>query len=92
MNCKCGGIDFFTKKSGEQVGLYCSKCGKWQKWLSKDEQRLYQRESQMSEIKKKIIDALEYEIFNSKGNLARVYAFEKAKDIVEMYIKESVDV
>lgn len=39
--CKCGGKEFFTEEHGNQTGLYCSACGKWQKWLKKDEIRLF---------------------------------------------------
>ena len=46
MVCKCGGKEFFTEEHGNQTGLYCSACGKWQKWLKKDEIRLsHQRTS-----------------------------------------------
>ena len=41
MVCKCGGKEFFTEEHGNQTGLYCSACGKWQKWLKKDEIRLF---------------------------------------------------
>lgn len=41
MVCKCGGKEFFTEKHGNQTGLYCFACGKWQKWLKKDEIRLF---------------------------------------------------
>ena len=41
MVCKCGGKKFFTEKHGNQIGLYCSACGKWQKWLNKDEIRIF---------------------------------------------------
>lgn len=41
MICKCGSKAFFTEKHGNQTGLYCSACGKWQKWLGKDEVRLF---------------------------------------------------
>ncbi len=41
MVCNCGGKEFFTEKHGNQTGLYCSACGKWQKWLKKDEIRLF---------------------------------------------------
>ena len=41
MICKCGSDEFFTEKSGTQTGLYCCICGKWQKWLNKDELRLF---------------------------------------------------
>lgn len=39
--CKCGNTHFFTEKHGTQTGLYCSACGKWQKWLSKNEARAF---------------------------------------------------
>ena len=38
---KCGGSDFFVEVNGNNTGLYCQCCGKWQKWLTKDEIRLY---------------------------------------------------
>lgn len=41
MVCKCGCKAFFTEEHGNQTGLYCSACGKWQKWLKKDEIRLF---------------------------------------------------
>lgn len=41
MVCKCGGKEFFTEEHGTQTGLYCYACGKWQKWLKKDEIRLF---------------------------------------------------
>lgn len=34
---KCGCEEFYTKESGTQIGLYCKKCNKWMKWLSKKE-------------------------------------------------------
>lgn len=40
-NCeKCNSNNLFVKVEGTRKGLYCSKCGKWQKWLNKDEYRL----------------------------------------------------
>ncbi len=41
MVCKCGSKEFFTEEYGNQTGLYCSACGKWQKWLKKNEIRLF---------------------------------------------------
>lgn len=43
-NCcrKCGSTDLFTKEKGNNVGLYCSDCGAWIKWLSKDELRAFE--------------------------------------------------
>lgn len=41
MVCKCGGKEFFPEEHGNHTGIYCSACGKWQKWLGKDEIRLF---------------------------------------------------
>lgn len=41
IQCKCGSMDFFTEEKGNSTGLYCSMCGKWQKWLNKDELRAF---------------------------------------------------
>ena len=36
--CKCGNDkDFFIEIKGSQKGLYCNVCGKWNKWIGKDE-------------------------------------------------------
>ena len=33
----------FTKEKGTQTGLYCGDCGKWIKWVGKDEKNLIER-------------------------------------------------
>lgn len=45
--CKCGNTEFFTKELGSATGLYCKKCGKWIKWLGKDELRLFEHEQSL---------------------------------------------
>lgn len=40
--CKCGSMDMFTEKKGNNTGLYCSMCGKFQKWLGRDELRAFE--------------------------------------------------
>lgn len=41
---KCHSNDVFIEESGNQIGLYCGDCGKWIKWLNKDEARLVKRQ------------------------------------------------
>lgn len=43
--CKCGSKSFFIQSKGNQIGLYCSVCGKWQKWLTKNEVRQFEYET-----------------------------------------------
>ena len=40
MNSECCDVKVIAMKKGNQVGLYCSKCGKWIKWANKNERRL----------------------------------------------------
>ncbi len=43
-NCckKCGSTDLFTKEKGNKIGLYCSDCGAWIRWLNKDEENAFE--------------------------------------------------
>ena len=61
---KCGSNDVFIEKSGNNTGLYCGDCGKWIKWLTKDEVRLAER--QMNMMKDDVIQQLINKIKNNK--------------------------
>lgn len=37
---KCGNDSYFTQVKSNNMGAYCSKCGAWIKWLSKEERNL----------------------------------------------------
>ena len=39
--CKCGKDDFQTIKNNYHTGLYCTFCGAFLKWASKDEKNLF---------------------------------------------------
>ena len=44
MECsKCGCTKFYTEQKGSQIGLYCSKCNKWVKWLSRKDYEAFKR-------------------------------------------------
>lgn len=51
---KCGSDKCFTKSkdngTGTAIGLYCAKCGQWQKWLNKQERNLYEAPSSPQEM------------------------------------------
>ena len=57
---KCNSKDVFTQTSDNHVGLYCGDCGKWIKWLNKDEQRLVER--QIAIMRDSIVQSLVDEI------------------------------
>ena len=58
--CKCGHDDFFFADKGNQIGIYCSYCGKWLKWADKDEQNLRMKQVSMLDTIRAEIDKLEY--------------------------------
>lgn len=60
--CKCGCTDMFTEKKGNNTGLYCSECGRFQKWIGKNELRAFEHEQKEKEISIKI-----------NGNLKNIY-------------------
>lgn len=72
--CKCGSLDFFIKKQGNNTGLYCSMCGKWQKWMNKDEIRLFEH---YSTPKKK-------KIKQTNADRIRSMTDEELADFIEM--------
>lgn len=54
--CKCGHDDFFFADKGNQIGIYCSYCGKWLKWADKDEQNLRMKQvSVLDRIRAEIV-------------------------------------
>lgn len=55
-NCckKCGSIDLYTENKGSSIGLYCSDCGAWIKWLGKDELRAFEHSKSQKETQYKM--------------------------------------
>lgn len=51
---KCGSTDIFIECNENHRGLYCGDCGKWIKWLNKDEERLASRQIIESKNEEKI--------------------------------------
>lgn len=42
--CKfCNSDNLFIDERNNHKGLFCGECGKWQKWLGKDEYNLVKR-------------------------------------------------
>lgn len=39
---KCGSISLHTEVNSNNTGLYCDDCGAWQKWVNKNELRVFQ--------------------------------------------------
>lgn len=68
--CKCGCMDMFTEKKGNNTGLYCSECGKFQKWMGKNELRVFEHDRKEKEVPRingdlKIITNINLDIVNN---------------------------
>lgn len=47
---KCGNTEnFFTEQKNMHHGLYCGNCGKFIKWMGKDELRLFEHNNKSKE-------------------------------------------
>lgn len=44
MKSKCCNSSIHTETKGTQIGIYCDKCGKWQKWANKDDLRVIEND------------------------------------------------
>ena len=61
IECKCGSQEVFLQEKGSQVGAYCKKCGKWIKWVSKNERRVIEHNAvEQEKPEKKTISHDEY--------------------------------
>ena len=67
-NCckKCGSTSLYIKNNGNNVGLYCSDCGAWIKWLGKDELRAFEHSK---EEKQTMNDGVYIELFAVKDGV-----------------------
>lgn len=44
---KCGSVDIYAETKGTNTGLYCTDCGVWIKWATKEEIRVVERMNQI---------------------------------------------
>lgn len=68
---KCGSVELKCVKEGVHTGLWCSDCGRWVKWLNKDELKIIQMKN-----KKKTNDEILEEIL-SELRIIRNYLSDK---------------
>ena len=59
---KCGSKNYMIEKHGNSTGLYCSDCGKWHKWLNKNEVRVYSQKYK-EEKKERVFNTITHDHF-----------------------------
>lgn len=80
--CKCGRDDFFFADNGNQIGIYCSYCGKWLKWADRDEQNLRMKQDYILD---KISADIEQEAFKDV-NGSKYISINLVNQIIDKYI------
>ena len=78
-NCckKCGSTDLFTKKKENNIGLYCSDCGAYIKWLGKDELKAFEHSKSKDNT---AISSLNYKL---ELNLSAITDLEDCKKVLK---------
>ena len=84
---KCGSTKVFTDTKGNQTGIYCSDCGKWIKWATKNEIRLIEHNS-TSDAKLTVDAIAELQAENEKLK----NKLEKIEQVVDSYLYDNKDV
>ena len=92
-NCckKCGSVSLYTKNKGNNVGLYCSDCGAWIKWLGKDELRAFEHSR---EEKQTMNDGVYVELFAVRDGIrynAKIIDMKEVSTILTNSLMDSID-
>ena len=75
----------FYKRIWCATGLYCKKCGKWIKWLGKDELRLFKHEQSLKTEKKYTKDEVSEAIDNLRFWDNNAPFHEAVDKVLEMF-------
>jgi len=92
--CVCGSEKFHTKRNtkinnGIQTGLYCSGCGRWIKWLGKEEVRLFEKYLEFKKTEKMEGD-IEEDEFKDQFDITKVSNEELLEELAERIRKGKI--
>jgi len=98
-NCICGSKEFFTKQdtksnNGIQTGLYCSGCGRWIKWLGKEEVRLFEKYLEFKKTERIEKEEIEEDIedeFENQFDITKVSNEELLEELAERIRKGKIN-
>jgi len=92
-NCVCGSKQFYTipntkSNGGIQRGLYCSSCGRWIKWMGKEEFRLYEKYLEFIETEK-IGGDIEEDEFENQFDITQVSNEDLLEELIRRINKKN---
>ena len=92
-NCckKCGSVSLYTETKGNNIGLYCSDCGAWIKWIGKDELRAFEHSKEENQT---MDDGVYMELFSIKDGVrynAKIINMKEVASILTNSLMDGVD-
>lgn len=96
-NCckKCGSTSLYTENNGNNIGLYCSDCGAWVKWLGKDELRAFEHSKEETETNAQSMnDGIYMELFAVKNGVrynAKIINMREVSTILTNSLMDGVE-
>lgn len=102
---KCGAQEYVIKEvpNGSNVhkGLYCAKCGAWEKWLSKDDvvcgaettkkptakERVVQELMELEQRLDKLLFFIHSDTFREKMNFAEKRLLTEQAEVMQKYVE-----
>ena len=95
-NCICGSKEFFTKQNtksnnGIQTGLYCAGCGRWIKWMCKEEVILFKKYLEFMKTKKIEDENIEEDEFENQFNISQVSNEELLEELARRIRKGKIN-
>ena len=85
---KCGSSNMFIEQVGNNIGLYCESCGRWQKWLNKNEIRAFEHGQKEKEISKTVDNNLKNIYQDTNINIDNLDIVENLNEFIDFLNKE----
>ena len=90
---KCGSVDLFTKTNGSAIGLYCSDCGAWIKWVGKNELRAFENSKNESLTETAILPEKDINVTETykcyELNLNKVMTIDDCKKLLQFLCRHT---
>ena len=85
IKCKrCGSKKVFTETKGSQTGIYCSECGKWIKWGTKEEIRLIRHTYSSKWSDREKLEEIENIVYKFKNQFNHTSPMDLMFEIMEV--------
>lgn len=91
IECKnCKSKNLFVEIQKDKRGLYCGECGKWQKWLTKEELQIckFNDIKIINKIDTKDIKVTDEKINELDSLILQIEEYSKRKSLSDTYLRE----